>query len=107
MKYHIYRLTDTMESDELRFMGSDWLNQHQAWPPQPDDYERIWTGTINEQETAEILEAIYLVFNLHHPKDFHHYSLSIGDIVVLEGDERTTHFCDRTGWTEIPNFPTE
>ena len=37
-------------------------------------------------------------FNIRHPKDFTGHSLSVGDVVSVNGK---TFFCDSYGWCEI------
>ena len=51
------------------------------------------------------LESIYTRFNVDRPADFTGHSLSVSDIVVLHQDGKdTAHYCDRVGFTEVPEF---
>lgn len=105
MIYAIYRLKDTEENANRLFMSSKYLRLTHYWPPKSDDYEKIYEGTLPDlHPSANILEWLYAKFNVGRPADFHHYSMSVGDIVTLTADKTTAHFCDKIGFTEIPEF---
>lgn len=104
MTYYIYRLKKDESLEHLRFYGSRRLKAAGAWPIVPENYELIyWSTCNNDTPAASALEGIFTKFNVGHPADFTHYSLSVGDIVVLRGKESGTFFCDRIGWLEIPD----
>ena len=105
MEYFIYRLKDTDNLEPLRFLGSRALKRSNWWPIIPENYEIIyWSSCNDDTPVASALEGIFTKFNVAHPKGFHHYSLSVGDIVVLHGKESGAFFCDSAGWMEIPAF---
>lgn len=105
MEYSIYRLKDTDKLEPLRFLGSRSLKRSDWWPIDPENYERIYKHTCKDvSPICSALEGIFTKFNVAHPADFHHYSLSVGDIVVLHGKESGAYFCDSCCWTEIPAF---
>lgn len=103
MTYTIYRLKDTDENAIISFMGSDLLRQYKHWPPKPEDYEPIWTEDLPDKDSIR-LDFIYARFNITPPADFHHYSMSVGDIVVMDGKNPGAYFCDSIGWKELPDF---
>lgn len=105
MKYTIYRLKDNESAEPLRFMGSSFLKKSGWWPIEPSNYEQIWEGTHHGTENTNILEWVYAKFNIDKPKLFHHYSLSVGDIVVLiDKNKPRAYFCDTFGWTDITAY---
>lgn len=105
MKYSLYRLKDNEGTERRRFMASAYLQTHGSWPLKSEDYEKIYEGTVSESSTAEALELLYTKFNLFPPEDFHHYLMSVGDIVVLTETEKPgAHFCEPIGFTEVPEF---
>ena len=105
MKYAFYRLKDTEENARRLFMTSSYLQMTGSWPPKPAAYEKIYEGTVSEDRTIVVLEDLYTMFNQHHPKDFRHHSMSVGDIIVLtDTKEPGAHFCDPIGFTEVPEF---
>lgn len=68
----------------------------------PENYELVYTAPLTEQDS---LESIYTRFNINHPADFKGHSLSVSDIVVLHQDgENTAHYCDRFGFSQVPEF---
>lgn len=104
MTYRIYRLKENESAEPIRFMGTSFLKKSGWWPIEPSNYEQIWQGTHHGAENANILDWVYAKFNIAKPKLFHHYSLSVGDIVVLTGKKSGAFFCDSFGWTEITEF---
>lgn len=46
-----------------------------------------------------MLEAIYAIFNTNHPKDYAGRSLSVSDLVTLDGIG--TYFCDSFGFRRL------
>ena len=62
------------------------------------DYELVFDGEVN----ANDMEDIFVMFNFKHPEGFTGHSLSVSDIVVVEGEEHNSIFyCDSFGWEEI------
>ena len=45
-----------------------------------------------------MLEHLFRIFNQEHPAGFASYSLSVGDMVGLDG---VFYACDPTGWRKI------
>lgn len=65
-----------------------------------DDYLLVYTGEIKSERPHiyEVLEDIFGKFNTNLPEDFRGHSLSVSDIVELDG---VKYYCDSTEWTEI------
>ena len=67
-----------------------------------ENYTCVYTGRLNP---GEGLEDLYYTFNMKRPEDFRGHSMSVSDIVVLHKDGKTkAYFCDRIGFTELPDF---
>lgn len=67
-----------------------------------ENYEEIYTGEIYATEAMEALEKLYYIFNMKHPADFKGHSMSVSDIVILDGCEGAgTYFCDRFGFKKL------
>lgn len=69
-----------------------------------DWYREVYEGKLTAASGASdvaILEELFRIFNVDRPKDFTGHSLSISDIVILEG---LAYYCDDFGWTAIPGF---
>ncbi len=63
-----------------------------------DDYEVVYTGNIKAGEATEILEVLFDIFNISHPTDFTGRSMSVSDVVDLDGK---LYYCDHVGFKEI------
>jgi len=67
------------------------------------DYNKVYSGSIYKSSSETItdhLERLFTIFNLQHPIDFRGHSLSVSDVVKIDG----RHFyCDSFGWKEILN----
>ena len=62
------------------------------------DYEEVYQGEIEGNDPYVVLEQIYFTFNANRPSDFHGHSLSVSDIVVLDGRE---YYCDNVGFVQL------
>lgn len=99
MKYTIYRLKETDPADARRFMGSDFW-QRKGWQFDRDLYEPIYTG-----EGLTDLEQIYAAFQgSKRPENFRAYSLSVSDVVEIDG---AFWFCDSFGWLSLTEWRAE
>ncbi len=103
--YAIYQLKREDSTTDLRFMNADWL-QKKGLEPQRDNYELIYTGTLQPAERQiDTLEQLYQTFNINHPADFTGHSLSVSDIVALKQDGVVScHYVDSVGYKELPSF---
>lgn len=61
----------------------------------PAGYEKVYEY---EAEEDVDLEDVFYIFNMEHPKDFLGHSLSVSDVVALDGK---LYFCDSIGWKEM------
>ena len=99
--YMVYQLKHTNENRDLRFESLDRLYAA-GKTVDPSNYELIYAGPFTPGET---LETIYRDLNVDHPEDYHGYSLSMSDVIVLrEYGKDTAHYCDTIGFTEVPQF---
>ena len=70
------------------------------------DYKQVYEGNIelDEKDThqdvkpIDYLEHLFYIFNINHPKDFKGHSLSVSDVVELDGKK---YYCDSAGWQEL------
>ena len=65
-----------------------------------EEYKTVYSGTIEEEDLNknQILENIFIKFNISHPKDFKGHSLSMSDIVILDNE---AYLCDMIGWKKV------
>ena len=103
--YAIYQVKSSEDGRGVRFMGLDELHTlgHEV---ERSNYELVYTGQLQESaSTADALNKLYEQFNLNHPEDYHHPSMSVSDIVAVKRDGVVScHYCDTVGFTEVPGF---
>lgn len=65
------------------------------------DYKLVYEGEIEVEDVNKTLEDLFTIFNIKRPQDFKGHSLSVSDIVELDGKY---YYCDNVGWTEITKY---
>lgn len=107
MKYEIYQLNTDLESGvEMLYMGYDWNTSH-GHEITADKYNKVYEGEINDPSnkvTSKAIyaaESLYTMFNLDCPANFTGHSMSVSDVIVLDGK---AYYCDRIGFTKLPDF---
>lgn len=63
-----------------------------------NEYKHVYTGEIEGDDPVAMLEVLFTRFNVYHPAGFKGHSLSVSDIVVLDGIK---YYCDSFGWKTI------
>lgn len=99
MNYSIFQLP--IENDRV-FSGYD-EDRFNA-----DDYELVYSEKLddNMQIDENLLEALYMIYNVHHPEDYKGRSMTASDVIVFVNDDSEivkAYYCDITGWTDITN----
>lgn len=56
-------------------------------------------AVITDESEAALLEKIFEIYNIAHPVDYRERSLSVGDVVEING---CRFACQPTGWTRLP-----
>ena len=92
MSYAIYQIKES-KLREFGFVGYDYVIKHYG-KVDLDNYEKIYE---RESELAN-LDAIFEKFNIDRPSDFKGHSLSMSDIVELNGK---MYYCDTFGWVQL------
>ena len=99
--FSIYKLKGGNETLDYRFEPLDSIHRN-GLSVKPENYELVYEAPLTEKDN---LESIYTRFNVDRPADFTGHSLSVSDIVVLHQDGKdTAHYCDRAGFSEVPEF---
>ena len=99
--FSIYQLKGGSETLDYRFEPLDSIHRN-GLSVKPENYELVYTAPLTAKDD---LESIYTRFNVDRPADFKGHSLSVSDIVVLHQDGKdTAHYCDRAGFSEVPEF---
>ena len=76
--------------------------------PDIDHYEVVYVDRLPAYENKnEMLEGLYVKFNVARPEDFTGHSLSVSDIVaVKENGQISCHYVDSFGFRELQGFLT-
>lgn len=103
--FAIYQLKGDDAQVPLRFMNLAWLESN-SFSVERINYDLVYTGQLSPADSIEQqLETLYAEFNMHHPSDYHHPSMSVSDIVaVKQNGVISCHYCDMIGFQEIPGF---
>ena len=99
--FSIYQLKPGDSTLDYRFEPLDSIHRN-GLSVKPENYELVYEAPMTAKDN---LESIYTRFNVDRPADFTGHSLSVSDIVVLhQGGKDTAHYCDRAGFSEVPEF---
>lgn len=85
--FEIYQL-DNVEKNRKRFFTSTEHQRTLGLDPAEGVYKKMWEDRIDFIEgevTIDILERIFSKFNLNRPEGFEGHSLSISDIIKMDG----------------------
>ncbi len=99
--FSIYQLKPGDSTRDYRFEPLDSIHRN-GLSVKPENYELVYTAPLTAKDD---LESVYTRFNVDRPADFTGHSLSVSDIVVLhQNGKDTAHYCDRAGFSEVPEF---
>ena len=93
MKYKIKQIED-VENCAYAFKRYEWAKNVLDL----NDYEVVYEGELDCPEMPNALEELFEIFNNKRPKDFERRSMSISDIVEIDGKN---YYCDFVGWEEL------
>ncbi len=96
-EYKIYQLKNDAENHAIRFEGFTDAERY-GEAAKPENYDLIYTGSLDDFEDSNKLEAIYTKFNLDRPDDFTGHSLSVSDIIVMDNE---AHYVDSYGFVDV------
>ena len=82
MKYKLYQIKD-WENNPYVFRG---FNTAQKYGFNLKDYEVVYSGEVPDDEIEKVLEDFFTLFNVYRPQDFTGRSMSISDIIELDGE---------------------
>jgi len=65
-----------------------------------DDYAVVYEGELEDEGKPDTyyLEKLFEIFNINHPEDYRGHSLSVSDVVELDG---VNYYCDSHGWVKL------
>ena len=89
MNYSIYQV-NRENSKSILFESLRILNK-MGIAPTREKYNKVYAGETEDGDTHTILERIFRKFNIGRPSDFRGHSLSVSDVVELDG---VFYYCD-------------
>ena len=102
-EYKIYQLDPhkgNVKRDHKMYESWEMLNKTAGFSMW--EYRLVWEDEIDLDEDKvtndEILEHLFNMFNVAHPKNYHGRSMSTSDVVELDG---VKYYCDSIGWVKI------
>ena len=104
--FAIYQLKSGEEYRDYRFEGLERL-QNAGLEVTHENYDFIYTASIADFNGSvnSTLNQLYEQFNINHPTGFTGHSMSVSDIIVLKiNDVVSSHYVDRFGFQELPQF---
>ena len=93
MKYKIKQIKD-VENCAYAFKHYEWAKN----VIDLKDYEVVYEGELDYPEMPNALEELFEIFNVRRPEDFKGRSMSISDIVEIDGKN---YYCDFVGWEKL------
>ena len=93
MKYKIKQIKD-IRNCEYAFSHYNWCKDQINLK----DYEVVYEGELECSEILEALEELFEIFNIRRPNDFKGRSMSVSDIVEVDGEN---YYCDAFGWVKL------
>lgn len=103
--YDLYQVKQGEENSDLLFTNMSMI-QKQKLKIEQSHYDKVYSGSVDgNASTSEVLESLFVKFNLEFPADYRARSMSVSDVVVLhENDVDKAYFCDSIGFVEVPQF---
>ena len=95
MRYKLYQIKD-VENCPYVFSGLSFAQKDNKFSLK--DYEVVYSGEIDDYNIEYTLEKLFDIFNIYHPEDFTGRSMSVSDVVELDGEY---YYCDHVGFKKI------
>ena len=84
--YEIFQL-ENVEENRARFFMSSEHQRTLGLDPREGVYKKTYAGEIDAANAIDALDKLYYEFNVNRPIDFYGHSLSVSDVVRLNGDD--------------------
>lgn len=108
-KYEIWQVRDVEANKDVMFKSwedLEWQDEQEGIGFRKEHYEKVYEG-VYEHEVEEdlgrnliycVLDGLFHMFNVNHPADYKARSMSVSDVVVVNG---RAFYCDKFGWKEV------
>lgn len=96
MDVKIYQINSDRDRSRVKFLGMDHMEKYSGSPlVNPSIYDEVFHAPLDVADP----EDVYRIFNTDMHPLFRGHSLSVSDVVVLDGQAQ---FCDSIGFKEVP-----
>ena len=92
-----YRIFQVPVGCDYCFMDFKFAMEHKC---NRRDYVHVYDGEFESETVNKALDEIFCLLNMCYPEDYHARSLSVSDVVTING---TPYYCDSFGWSELPD----
>lgn len=102
----IFQMEDGIpEWEKMAFQSSISL-ERRGYTVEYKNYKAVYSDMLMEnKDTMEVLEDIYMDFNIHQPSNYRAHSLSVSDIVAVKRNgEIRCFYVDSVGFTALSDF---
>ena len=104
MKIRIFQINLSRDTNRVAFL--DIITNSGKSVVDPSIYDLVYDGDIEttKSSTTEILEDVFITFNVAKPTGYHARSLSVSDVVEIyehKGSINRFYFCRNLGWEQI------
>ena len=105
IEYELYQVKNGAEHRDLMFSNMKLIDKLKLNIEQ-SHYDKVYAGSADKKTSSnEVLESLFVKFNLQFPSDYRARSMSVSDIVVLnDHGKKQAYFCDSFGFVEVPQF---
>lgn len=105
IEYELYQVKRGAEHRDLLFSNMKLIDKLKLNIEQ-NHYDKVYSGSTDNKSSAnEVLESLFVKFNLQFPSDYRARSMSVSDVVVLnDHGKKQAYFCDSFGFVEVPQF---
>ncbi len=85
MRFEIYQIKPSAENIGFMFIPFNSIPEY----PNISRYDKVYEGDTTSffgyQEYQMALEMLFYIFNVKSPDDFHGRSISVSDVIILDG----------------------
>ena len=105
IEYELYQVKRGSEHRDLLFSNMKLIDTLKLNIEQ-SHYDKVYSGSTDNKASAnEVLESLFVKFNLQFPSDYRARSMSVSDVVILnDHGKKQAYFCDSFGFVEVPQF---
>lgn len=103
MNKYYYVIYQVKAKEDFAFMDWERAKKFSNWSFKP--YKIVWEGSERAKDDYDLLDHLFVKFNINHPFGFKGHSMSVSDVikVCIDMDENKAkyYFCDAIGWKDI------